>query len=94
MASYLPSTQDFIVGEVEHVHDELWHGVPADPEEQRLAILDEEETVAFEPFRCRRKRLRHDHAVFADRTALGGEQTRLVRILRTVCVLQTSGGML
>ena len=47
--SHLATTEDFVAGEVEDVHDELRHGVPADPQEDRLAVLDEEQAVALEP---------------------------------------------
>ena len=48
--TYLATTQNFVVGQVEDVHDELRDRVAADPEEDRLAVLDEEQAVALKPF--------------------------------------------
>ena len=48
--TYLATTQNLVVGQVEDVHDELWYRVATDPEEERLAVLDEEETMALKTF--------------------------------------------
>ena len=48
--TYLSTTQDLVAGEVEDVEDELRHRVPTDPQEERLPVLDEEETVTLETF--------------------------------------------
>ena len=48
--TYLATTQNLVVGQVEDVHDELRHCVPADPEEDRLSILNEEQPMALESF--------------------------------------------
>ncbi len=48
--AYLATAEDLIAGQVEDVHDELRHSIPANPEEDILPVLDEEQTVAFEPF--------------------------------------------
>lgn len=48
--TYLASTQNLVVGQVEDVHNELRHGIPADPEEDRLSILNEEQPMALESF--------------------------------------------
>lgn len=47
---HLATAEDLVAGEVEDVHDELWHSVAANPEEDRLAVLYEEQAVALEPF--------------------------------------------
>ena len=48
--TYLASTQNLVVWQIEDVHNELRNSVPADPEEDRLSVLDEEQTVALQPF--------------------------------------------
>ena len=48
--TYLSTTQDLVAGEVEDVEDELRHRIPTDPQEERLPVLDEEETMALESF--------------------------------------------
>ena len=48
--TYLSTTQNLVAGEVEDVEDELRHRVPPDPQEDRLAVLDEEETMTLQPF--------------------------------------------
>ena len=48
--AYLATTEDLVIGQVEDVHNELWYCVPTNPKEERLAVLDEEETVALESF--------------------------------------------
>ena len=48
--TYLAAAEHLVAGEVEDVHDELRDGVPADPQEDRLAVLDEEQAVALESF--------------------------------------------
>ena len=48
--AYLAATKDLVIGKVENVHNELRYGVPTNPKEERLAVLDEEETMTFETF--------------------------------------------
>ena len=48
--THLATAEDLVAGEVEDVEDELRHRVPTDPQEERLPVLDEEETVALESF--------------------------------------------
>jgi hypothetical protein len=68
--SHLSSTQCFVVGQIEDILDQLWHGIAADPEEDVLAVFDEEETMALKTLRCQRQRWRQDDAVLADRAGL------------------------
>ena len=48
--THLATAEDLVAGEVEHVHNELGNRVPADPQEDRLSVLDEEETMALKTF--------------------------------------------
>jgi hypothetical protein len=68
--SHLSGTQCFVVGQIEDVLDQLRHGIAADPEEDVLAVFNEEETMALKTLRCQRQRWRQDDAVLADRAGL------------------------
>lgn len=56
--------------EVKHIHDELGHGISSDPEEDVLSVLDQEESMAFEPFGREWQRMREDDTGVRDCTAL------------------------
>ena len=45
---YLAATEDLVIRKVENVHNELWYGVPTNPKEECLAVLDKEETMTFQ----------------------------------------------
>ena len=49
-SSYLATTKDLVIRQVEDVHDELGHRVATDPEEHSLAILDKEQTMTLQSF--------------------------------------------
>lgn len=48
--AHFSTTQDLVARQVEYVHDELGNGITTDPEENGLAILNEEETMSFQMF--------------------------------------------
>lgn len=68
--AYLAPAQDLVTWQVEYIDNELRHGVSTNPQEDSLTVLDEEQSVPLELFRCERERRGHDHAVFAHCTTL------------------------
>lgn len=69
-AAHLAAAQVGIRRQVEDVKHELVDGVAADPEEDVLAVLDQEQAVPFEALRRERQRVREDDALLRDGAAL------------------------
>lgn len=58
MGSDLAAAQHLVAGQAEYVRDELRHGVFADPQEDVLAVFDEEQAVPLELLRRQGQRRR------------------------------------
>lgn len=69
-STYLAATKNFITWEVEHVNDQLRNSIPSDPEEDSLAILNQEETVSLQPFGSEWQWWGHDHTMLANSSGL------------------------
>ena len=70
--THLAAAQRLVAGELEDIHDELRHRVPAHPKEDILAILDEEQPMPLQLLRRKRQRRGQDDAVLADGARLQG----------------------
>lgn len=68
--THLATLKGMIIRQVEDVLDQLRHGVSTDPEEDVLAVFDEEETVSFESFGGQRESGRKLNAFVADDATL------------------------
>lgn len=59
-----------IAWQVKDIHDKLRHSITPNPQENRLSILNQEQSVSLEPFTGERQRWREYDARIANSTSL------------------------
>ena len=69
-SAHLASLELLVVGEIEHIHHELGYGLLSNPEEDVLTILDQEQSMSFQPLARQIEGWWKDHAILADRSGL------------------------
>ena len=68
--THLPTAKRVVRRKVKDIHHQLRDGVAADPEEYRLTVLDQVQTVPLETLRRQWLRRGHNDASLADSAAL------------------------
>ena len=69
-SSHLSSAKNLIVWQIEHIDDQLWDRITADPQENCLTVLDKVQAVPLQPFRGEWEGRRKDNALLANSPAL------------------------
>ena len=94
----LATLQFLIVGQIEHVHNELGNRLLSDPEENILSVLDQEQPVSLQSLARQIERGREHDTVLADSSSLPTrhDQTSIERTTAasTIYSRLTSAGML